>query len=289
MCFDPAPYFRPKRIPRSYPFSRKRGYFFKGRRVIKNTTYIEMSSVWCNYIYFDFYKKGTLAYITKKWRFALKKGGGLLGLKISDFGWKRGVFFSSKVREKGGFFKLACERGIRFGREWRPGFWYCDIIIWGIFGDRPSLIEKLHISTLERRMTDHDSVCWCKFASLGQAKRSGFTGTGMEIYYSLLVYIDVLNDRICPELTLQRHKALLLSEKQPSYKNKTVGCRPPDIMERSYNGCNSVCVLLNIWNHITSLFESAWWLSIIWYLCGTRTLATYFRYRPSGIQGARVF
>ena len=42
-----------------------------------------------------------------------------MGVKISDFGWKRGgFFFSSKKREKGVFFKLGYERGICFGREW---------------------------------------------------------------------------------------------------------------------------------------------------------------------------
>ena len=37
----------------------------------------------------------------RKNRVLLEKGGVLLGLKTSDFGWKRGVL-SSKIREKGG-------------------------------------------------------------------------------------------------------------------------------------------------------------------------------------------
>ena len=68
---------------------------------------------------FSLHKKGTVTYITKKLRFAKKKkrGGILLGLKINDFGWKRGVL-SSQIREKGVFFELGYERGIRFGRRW---------------------------------------------------------------------------------------------------------------------------------------------------------------------------
>ena len=42
--------------------------------------------------------------------------GVMLGLKISDFGWKWGVF-SSKIHEKGVFSKLEYEPGICYGRE----------------------------------------------------------------------------------------------------------------------------------------------------------------------------
>ena len=53
--------------------------------------------------------------MTKKSPFAEERGV-LLSLKISDFGWKRGIF-SSKIREKEVFFKLGYEHGIRFSRE----------------------------------------------------------------------------------------------------------------------------------------------------------------------------
>ena len=32
------------------------------------------------------------------------------------------MFFSPRIREKGVFFKLGYEHGIRFGREWGPGY-----------------------------------------------------------------------------------------------------------------------------------------------------------------------
>ena len=57
-----------------------------------------------------------ILYNENKITFCFKKGF-LLDLKISDFDWKRGVF-SQRIREKGVFFKLGYERGIRFGREW---------------------------------------------------------------------------------------------------------------------------------------------------------------------------
>ena len=49
----------------------------------------------------------------KKSRFAWKRGV-LLGRKINDSGWKGGGF-SSKIREKGVFFNLGCERGRGIG------------------------------------------------------------------------------------------------------------------------------------------------------------------------------
>ena len=49
----------------------------------------------------------------EKIAFSLKKKRCvILGLKISDFGGNTGVFFSSKIREKGVFFKLGYDRGI---------------------------------------------------------------------------------------------------------------------------------------------------------------------------------
>ena len=65
-------------------------------------------------------KKGTLSYIMKiKSRFTFKRGV-LLDLKISDFGWKMGLFLAQNPR-KGGLSKLGYKRGIRFGREWGAG------------------------------------------------------------------------------------------------------------------------------------------------------------------------
>ena len=55
-------------------------------------------------------QKGYCSLYYEKIVFCLKRGV-LLGLKISDFGWKRGDFFT-KIREKGVFFKLGYERGI---------------------------------------------------------------------------------------------------------------------------------------------------------------------------------
>ena len=61
-----------------------------------------------------FTKKGILCYITKiELRFAFKRGV-LLDLKISDFGWKSGVFLVQNSR-KGVFSKLGYEHVIRFG------------------------------------------------------------------------------------------------------------------------------------------------------------------------------
>ena len=61
-----------------------------------------MSWVWCSYIYSHLHKTGTLVSITKKIAFCLKRGV-LLGLKISDYGWKTGVVFRPKSA-KGGCF-----------------------------------------------------------------------------------------------------------------------------------------------------------------------------------------
>ena len=85
---------------------------------MKNTTYKE--NVLSLIQLFHFHKKGYFFLYVEKNAFYLKRGV-LLALKISDFGWK-GLFlvvFSSKIREKGVFFKLGYERGIRFGREGR--------------------------------------------------------------------------------------------------------------------------------------------------------------------------
>ena len=78
--------------------------------VIKNTAAIEKCLSLIQL--FSLYKKDILSYITKK-RILLKNGGGGGG----RFRVKRGVFFSSKIREKGVFCKLGLEHGIRFGRE----------------------------------------------------------------------------------------------------------------------------------------------------------------------------
>ena len=80
--------------------------FNHNSKVMKNTKYIE------KYVEFDavtyiltFTKKGNVAYITKKSRFAWKRGV-LLGSKISDFGWKGGVFFRPKSAKRGCFSNL---------------------------------------------------------------------------------------------------------------------------------------------------------------------------------------
>ena len=75
-----------------------------------------MSWVRCHYIYSHFHKKGTAAYITKKNHVLLKKGVFYWASK-SAISVEKGVFFFSKIREKGLFFKLGNECGIRFGRE----------------------------------------------------------------------------------------------------------------------------------------------------------------------------
>ena len=77
---------------------------------------------WVWYSYSHFHKKCALSYLyTDKNRVLLKKGC-FIGPQINDFGWERGAFFfffTSKIREKGVFFKLKLgqEHGIRFGRE----------------------------------------------------------------------------------------------------------------------------------------------------------------------------
>ena len=63
-----------------------------------------MSWVWCSYIYSHFHKKGYFSLYYEKIVFA-KKSGVVLGLKISDFGWKRGVFFRPKSAKKGDVFQ----------------------------------------------------------------------------------------------------------------------------------------------------------------------------------------
>ena len=56
-----------------------------------------------------FHKKGNLSYITKIQNAFCFKRGVLLGLKVSDFGWKRGIFCVQNPR-KGGVFKLGYEQ-----------------------------------------------------------------------------------------------------------------------------------------------------------------------------------
>ena len=63
---------------------------------------------------FSLSRKGTSAYVTKN-RVLLKKGC-FIEPQNQRFRLKKGCFFLSKTREKGVFFKLGYERGIRFGR-----------------------------------------------------------------------------------------------------------------------------------------------------------------------------
>ena len=69
---------------------------------------------WFWYGYSHFHKKSTLSYMTKK-RILLKRVVFYWALKSAIL--KKGCF-SSKIREKGVFFELGYEHGIRFGREW---------------------------------------------------------------------------------------------------------------------------------------------------------------------------
>ena len=85
--------------------------------VMKNTTYIEKSP--------EFEKLSSLSqqrYFTlynEKTSFALKKGVFHWASK-SAISIEKGVHFSSGILEKGVFFKLGYEHGIRFGRNGRP-------------------------------------------------------------------------------------------------------------------------------------------------------------------------
>ena len=76
-----------------------------------------MSWVWYSYSHFD--KRGTLSYITKNNVFFWTKGC-FIGPQINYFGRKRGAF-SHTICEKGVFFKLGNEQGIRFGGDWGMG------------------------------------------------------------------------------------------------------------------------------------------------------------------------
>ena len=87
--------------------------------VMKNTTYIEKCLEFDAIIYIIIFTKMYCSLYYDKIAFCLRRGV-LLGLKISDFGCKRGVFLF-KIREKGVFFKLGYGRGIPFGREWGAG------------------------------------------------------------------------------------------------------------------------------------------------------------------------
>ena len=88
-------------------------------KVMENTTHIEKCIEFDAVTYILTITKGYFSLYDEKIAFCLKRGV-LLSLKISDFDWKRGVF-SSKIREKGVFFKLGYERGIPFGRGWGVG------------------------------------------------------------------------------------------------------------------------------------------------------------------------
>ena len=78
--------------------------------VMKNTTYIDVVA------YIPTFTKRVLYLTLRKNRVLLKKGC-FIGRRNQRFRLKKGCFFSSKIREKGVFFKLRYERGIRFGRE----------------------------------------------------------------------------------------------------------------------------------------------------------------------------
>ena len=98
--------------------------FYQNLEVMKNTTYKEKCLEFDAVTYIiTFTKKGNVAYtyITKKNRVFLKKGVFYWASK-SAISVEKWVFFS-KIREKGVFFKLGYERGIRFGRT----FFLCDI------------------------------------------------------------------------------------------------------------------------------------------------------------------
>ena len=139
---------RPKRIPCSCPFPRKKGYFFNGRcefakskkrgnfsgmspRIFKKGKTLHVFiSIFCSaclncyekffelypyirsYEKYDWHRKmpwvlyshihNKSMYNENINAFCLKMGA-FLGLKISDFVWKRGIF-SSKIRGKGVYF-----------------------------------------------------------------------------------------------------------------------------------------------------------------------------------------
>ena len=67
-------------------------YSFQIRRIEKY--YVHGKNVW-----YSFTNRGTLSYIMKKNAFYPKKGLFLLDLKISDFGWKRGLFVVQNPRK----------------------------------------------------------------------------------------------------------------------------------------------------------------------------------------------
>ena len=89
---------------------------------MKNTMYTEK----CLIQLISLSQKGCfILYNENKIAFCFKKGR-FIGPKNLAFSVEKGVFFSPRIREKGVFFKLGYERGIRFGREWGWGWgWGC--------------------------------------------------------------------------------------------------------------------------------------------------------------------
>ena len=81
----------------------------------KYDVYRKMYWAWCSYIYSHYHER-VLQLIWRKNRVLLKKGC-FIKPQNQRFRLKKGFFLSSKIREKGVFFKLGYERGIRFGRK----------------------------------------------------------------------------------------------------------------------------------------------------------------------------
>ena len=106
--------------------------------VMKNTTYLKNVLSLIQLHIFSLSQKGYFSlYYKKKSRFAWKRGVSL-GLKISDFGWKR-VFFRPKSAKKGcfsdlgrsmvyalGVFHWASKPAIWWWWWW--WWWWCDLI-----------------------------------------------------------------------------------------------------------------------------------------------------------------
>ena len=107
--------------------------------VMKNTAYIKNVFSLMQLHIFSISQKGYCSLCYERVAFCLKRGV-LLGLKISDFGWKRGVFV--QFPRKGMFLKLGYERGIPFGREWRGRAYYVVIVL--SLRSHDMLISKRH-------------------------------------------------------------------------------------------------------------------------------------------------
>ena len=88
-------------------------------KVMKNTTYIEKCNEFDAVTYILTITKGYFSLYEETNPVLLKKGC-FIEPQNQRFRLKKWCFFI-QIREKGVFFKLGYERGIRFGREWRRG------------------------------------------------------------------------------------------------------------------------------------------------------------------------